>query len=356
MTGHEQHSGDQPQDIAQEEAPVSHTAEQPVFEYDADHLPALSAEQMDDIETKAREEADSGVQPEEVQAHVYEALTELGFDLSTVQQDSLPIRFTGLDGKEDIRVVTLDYRDFGTRIKRATLHEAAHPTQEVETEQQPESAETEDGEQKAIVDSLMDHLDTQVARMDLSSEDDKYLRGKLWHQVSDMLGGVRNVTRDLSDGRQLDSITLRQFENKVMGEVVPALMARASKTEEDRVRVRRLEEVFAEVKHETTQKLDSTHAEMVDATLRHAETVRVELGANRTREDAATHRAGEICAQIGRVIGEMSTSRYGYESYNARLRQLSAELEQEITRHGSSESQLRQLTTELRGVFDTDNK
>jgi hypothetical protein len=136
-----------------------------------------------------------------------------------------------------------------------------------------------------------------------------------------------------------------------MNDTVRPLVARGTKTEQDRIRVSRLEDSFADVHHGAARKLNSAHAEAFQATMQRANAVRTELGANCTREDAATHRAGSICVAIGRVVGEMSTSRYGYESFGSQLRQLSAELEQEIARHSSSESQLRRLSTELQSAL-----
>jgi hypothetical protein len=325
--------------------------EQPVFEYDADTLSTLTADQMDVLEHDAWTQIDAGQTPEQVQAELYQKLTDLGFDLSSAQHDQLVVRFTGVDGKEDVRAIKIDYQDFGTRVKAAELHAVTPRSEVVEDEQPTEKNEQDDAEQEAIVSSLREHLNQEVSRLDMNSEDDRRLREKLWSDVSDVAERVRRLTRQIYENGPIDRIALRQLEDRIMNDTVKPLVARGTKTEQDRVWVSRLEDSFAEVHHEVTRKLDSAHTEAFQVTMQRANAVRTELGANRTREDAATHRAGGICAAIGRVIGEMSTSRYGYESSGSQLRQLSAELEQEIARHSSSESQLRRLSTELQSAL-----
>lgn len=348
---HDTHSAEALPNERQTEDRVEATIEQPVFEYDADTLPTLTADQMDVIENDAWTQIDAGEAPEQVQAGLYEKLTDLGFDLSSVQHDQLVVRFTGVDGKEDIRAIKIDYRDFGTRVKAAELHAVVPRSEEVDGEQTPEESESDDAEQEAIVNSLREHLNQEVSRLDMNSEDDRRLREKLWSDVSGVAERVRRLTRQIYENGPIDRIALRQLEDSIMNDTVRPLVARGAKTEQDRVRVSRLEDSFAEVHHEATRKLDSARSEAFQATIQRANMVRVELGANRTREDAATHRAGSICVQIGRVVGEMSTSRYGYESFGSQLRQLSADLDQEIARHGTSEYQLRTLSAELQGAL-----
>lgn len=327
-------------------------AAQSVFEYDADTLATLTADQMDVIENDAWTQIDAGQTPEQVQADLYQKLTDLGFDLSSVQHDQLVVRFAGVDGKEDIRAIKIDYRDFGTRVKAAELHAVTPDHLEADDGEPARETESDDEAQQQMLNSLKEHLRDEVNRLDVSSDDARHLREKIWHDVAGVRDRVRMITRQIDEGALLSPQALRQFEDGIMNDTVRTLAGYADKTDQDRVLVSRLEDTFAEVHHGATRKLDGSHADTLQATVQKANSIRVELGANRTQEDAAAHRAGTICARIGQVISEMSTSRYGYASFNSQLRQLSSELEAEIARHGASESQLRRLSTALRGALE----
>ena len=113
--------------------------EQPVYTYDPNTIRTLNAQQMDEIDARAWEEIDAGVDPEQVQAHIYDAMVALGFDLSEARENRLPVKLEGVDGKTDVRVINLASHDFGVPVRAARLVEA--PQTPVERESTEESKE-----------------------------------------------------------------------------------------------------------------------------------------------------------------------------------------------------------------------
>lgn len=146
----------------------------PEFAYDPAQLHELSAEQMDAIDTKAWGGVESGMTPEQVQEGVYEELTALGFNLADAHDGGLVVKYVGIDGKSDTRVINLSATDFGTRVHKAELVEIAstpeeEPPQEMaEEEPVTEDAKEETNTERAEVNQEVLALKTELDRVKAS--------------------------------------------------------------------------------------------------------------------------------------------------------------------------------------------
>lgn len=150
----------------------------PEFTYDPTQLKELSAMQMDAIDRTAWDNVDAGMTPEKVQEGVYEELTALGFNLADAHDGGLVVKYVGIDGKSDTRVINLSATDFGTRIQKAELVAVA-PVPEEEllqeaAEEEPvvaeEEANTEKGEVNQEVIAMKTELDQVKAELGESVE------------------------------------------------------------------------------------------------------------------------------------------------------------------------------------------
>lgn len=355
--------------MSQEQIPAEH-AEQPPeaaagseaetarqFAYDPNALKDISADDIDAIDDLVGAAYEQQLEPHEIQEMVDAELVKLGLDPSQAQDGVMVVRFIGVDGKTQVRAMRIDYGDFGTALRNAELLEAGSPEHHAEepvAEAEKAASEEEDTqEQEALTAELMDRLYANVTRLDLSSEIDAQIRKRIWGQVESLIPAVQGIVHQINDGMSPDPTMLRRLEDTIMGDVVRDLGMLTGKTDTDRRSVRQLEDTFGEARHESLQTLDGTHADEFDAVLRRANDIRVELGSNRTREDAATAAAKDICAQLGRVIGEMAYSRHGHEEYAVRLREIMTRLNQQVGMHRTSESQLGGLVGDLRGALDS---
>lgn len=353
----------------QEQMPTEHVEQLPAavagseegavrrFAYDPNTLKDISANDIDAIDDLVGAAYEQQLEPHDIQEMVDAELTKRGLDPAQAQDGVMVVRFIGVDGKTQVRAMRIDYGDFGTALRNAELLEAAAPEYHVEepvSEAEKVTSEEEDAhEQETLMAELMDRLYANVTRLDLSSEIDAQLRKRIWGQVESLIPTIQGIMRQINDGMSPDPTALRQLEDTIIGDVVRELSTLTGKTDTDRRSVRQLEDTFGEVRHESLQTLDGTHADEFDAVLRRANDIHVELGSNRSKEDAATAAAKDTCAQLGRVIGEMAYSRHGHEEYAVRLREITTRLNQQVDMHRTSESQLARLVGDLRGALDS---
>lgn len=191
----------------------------PKFTYDPAQLQELSAAQMDAIDTKAWNDVDNGVDPEKVQEGVYEALTALGFNLADAHDDGLVVKYVGVDGKTDTRVINLSATDFGTRIQKAELVEVASAPEEESLQEIADEDPTVEEE----LNSEKSEVNQEVLAMKAELDRVKAGLGGSVEQVAQQEAGARdalinlhqsgNMLKRKLEGREDYRGALRQVED-----------------------------------------------------------------------------------------------------------------------------------------------
>ncbi len=281
-----------------------------IYGYDPSRVATLNAQQMDEIEARAWQEADDGVSPDEVQAHIYDAMTKLGFDLTQARDNGLAIKFEGVDGKSDVRVINLSSNDFGVRIHNAQLAEVA--------QDQPEQAEEgKDEELDREVNEFGAQFGEVKSKLANSLEQASGLQYETTKSLSDIMQGGQMLLRKLEQRQEFRNEAMQLEE--LIGRARTKVRASGEGSETVNRDARAAVGIVDYGSHLVTKGGESAAA--VGETVRRA---RHDLQQLHNLQGASAENTGTAMRVLGRldnIIQELRYSRHGVDAYADELRQ-----------------------------------
>ncbi len=297
-----------PEELATSVPEEKRQDEIPVYSYDPSRIGTLSAQQMDDIEARAWHELDAGVPEEQVQAHIYDSMSALGFDLSQAHDNGLAIRFTGIDGKTDTRVINLSSNDFGVRIQKAQLMEVPQePAQEA-------GEETDDVSQEV-----------EAIRGDLTEVSNK-LAGMLEDAATAQLEAAKSVSSVIEGTRQLiRKLEQRQEFKREIGELEALIGEARTKTRINggaSERVNRQAQAAVSIVDRGVRVIATTSksAEAFSPTIQRARHGLEQLHSLQRAGTQNTNNGMMVLSRLDSIINELQYSRRGADAYADELR------------------------------------
>lgn len=295
--------------------------------YDPAKLGTLTAEAMDKIEDEVWADRDAGRTPVQVQHAIYAKLEQLGIDPSTAQGDVLVMRFTGVDGKSDIRPVVIGAHDFGTRVRNAELTAVEAPVDEEAVD--PE----EERRQERLIDEIFEEQLAAVRRLEGPHQEYTQYYNSRRESLDQLIAGVKIIAAPLARGEMVSIDAIRQLAEGIAPEARRLMDNEAEHSEDERSMASNASASLESAASTAPNRVSEERSAQVSPVLQKARAIAQGVASNRQINNQVSEQMQTSVTRVANILSEALYSRHGHEMFGAHLNQTIHELEQLSGRH-----------------------
>ena len=306
--------------------------------YDPAKLGTLTAEAMDKIEDGVWADRDAGRSPAEVQHAIYAKLEQLGIDPGTAQGDVLVMRFTGVDGRSDIRPVVIGAHDFGTRVRNAELTAVEAPVDEEVID--PE----EERRQERLIDAIFEEQLAAARRLEGPHQEHAQYYNSRRELLDKLITGVKIIAAPLQRGEMVSENAIRQLAEGIAPEVQRLMNNEAEHSYDERSKASVCSDGLEAVASTAPNRVSEERSAQVSPVLQKARAIAQGVASNRQVNNQVSEQMQASVKRIANILSEALYSKHGHEMFGAHLNQTIRELEQLSARHDG-------LSTEFPGLL-----
>ena len=295
--------------------------------YDPAKLGTLTAEAMDKIEDEVWADRDAGRTPAQVQHAIYAKLERLGIDPSTAQGDVLVMRFTGVDGKSDIRPVVIGAHDFGTRVRNAELTAVEAPVDEEAVD--PE----EERRQERLIDEIFEEQLAAVRRLEGPHQEYTQYYNSRRESLDQLIAGVKIIAAPLARGEMVSIDAIRQLAEGIAPEARRLMNNEAEHSGEERSMASNASASLESAASTAPNRVSEERSAQVSPVLQKARAIAQGVASNRQINNQVSEQMQSSVTRVANILSDALDSRHGHEMFGAHLNQTIHELEQLSGRH-----------------------
>lgn len=282
------------------------------FEANIPELPVLTALAIDEISDQAWEMSNAGQSEQLIQQCVNNRLAALGVDPSLIEGGRVPVRFVGVDGKDDIRVINVAWSNFGDNVHGAEIIQSAANNEEA----------TRLARLEALKEELADTARGLNTKIDINTGLSHDVHGDLQNMITGLIRPARY-------GESINMSLVGPLEERV-GRAIEILRASSARDQDSRRSASDFQVIVEDTGTEVAQHTAIENLERSDVVnaVRNYGMVAEEL--LRAMSGVVMHdeQLMNLLGDLRLRIDDLRHSRFGHESHASSIGSIAGAIEQ----------------------------